>query len=91
MTNTHKFGIKLPKEVAKTHNLDNNNANTLWANEITKEMKNMKNAFDIMPDGERVPNGYNQIRCYMIFDVKMEDFRSKVRLVYDGYMDETTK
>ena len=51
----------------------------------------MKIAFYIMPDGERVLNGYKQIRCHMIFDVKMEDFRCKAILVADGHMTETPK
>ena len=42
-----------------------------------------------MPDGERVQNGHKQIRCHMIFDVKMEDFRRKAILVADGHMTKT--
>ena len=55
------------------------------------EMKNVEIDFDIMHDGERVQQGYNQIRCHMIFDVKMEDFRCKAILVADGHMTETPK
>ena len=55
------------------------------------EMKNVEIDFDIMHDGERVQQGYNQIRCHMIFDVKMEDFRLKTRLVANGLMTKTPK
>ena len=51
----------------------------------------MKIAFDIIPYGERVPNVYKQVHCHMIFDVKMEDFRRKARLVADGIMNKTLK
>ena len=83
MKKTHNFGIELPKTVAKANEPDKNNVNTFWADEISKDMKNVKIAFDIMPDVKNVPNGYKQIHCYMIFDVKMEDFRRKARLVAD--------
>ena len=56
------------------------NGNTLWANEISKEMKNVNIDFDIMPDGERVPNGYKNICCHTLFDMKMEDFRRKAMI-----------
>ena len=54
-------------------------------------MNNVNIAFDIIPDGERVPNGYQKIRCHVIFDVKIEDFRCKARLVSDGDMTGTPK
>ena len=88
---THKFGIELPNAVAEDHDLDKKNGNTLWDNAILKEMKNMNIAFDIMPDGECVPNDYKQICCPTIFDVKTEDFRRKERLVADGNMTKTPK
>ena len=54
-------------------------------------MKNVKISFDIIPGGECLPNGYKQIRCHMIFDVKIEDFRCKTILVAGGHMTETPK
>ena len=63
----------------------------MWDNEIAKEIKNVKISFDIMGDGERVPNGYKQFHCHMIFDVSMEYFRRKARLLDDGYMAKTPK
>ena len=58
---TQKFGIVLLKTVYDAHDLDNNNGNTLWYDEIAKEMKNVNIDFDIMPDGERLLNGYKHI------------------------------
>ena len=88
---THKFGIELPKTVEEALALDKKNNNNLWAEAIAKEMKNVKVAFDILPNGEQAPRNYTQIRCHMIFDVKMEDFRRKARLVAGGHMTETPK
>ena len=88
---THKFGIELPKTVSEAHELDQKNSNTLWADEISKEKNNLNIAFDIMPDGYRVPNGCKQIRCHMIFDIKMEEFRCKAGLVADVHMAKNPK
>ncbi len=71
---THKFGIEVPKTVKEALALDRKNGNTLWADAIVKEMKEVRIAFNILPDGQSAPIGYQQILCHMIFDVKMEDF-----------------
>ncbi len=71
---THKFGIKVPKTVKEALALDCKNGNTLWADAIAKEMKEVRIAFNILPDGRSAPIGYQKIPCHMIFDVKMEDF-----------------
>ena len=52
-------------------------------------MKNVRVAFQILDENEEVPIGYKFIRCHMIFDVKMEDFRRKARLVAGGHMADT--
>ncbi len=72
---THKFGIEVPKTVKVALDLDRKNGNTLWLDAITKEMKEVCIAFNILPDGHSVPIGYQKIPCHMIFDMKMEDFR----------------
>ena len=88
---TMKFGIEVPKDVTEAYKLDEKNGNTFWADAIAKEMKDVRVAFDILPDGEQVPKGYQHIRCHMIFDVKMEDFRRKARLVAGGHTTEVPK
>jgi hypothetical protein len=82
---THKFGIEVPKTVKEALALDRKNDNTLWADAIAKEMKEVCIAFNILPDGHSVPIGYQKIPCHMIFDVKLEDFRQKARLVAGGH------
>ncbi len=46
----------------------------MGANALAKEMKNFQVSFDPLDDGIQPPNGYQFIRCHMIFDVMMEDF-----------------
>ena len=83
---THKFGIELPKTVKEAYELDKKNGNTFWADAIAKEMRDVRVAFKILPDGQLAPIGYQRIPCHMIFDIKMEDFRRKARLVAGGHM-----
>ncbi len=87
---THKFGIEVPKTVKEALALDSKNGNTLWADAIAKEMKEVCIAFNILPDGHSAPIGYQKIHCHMIFDVKMEDFRQKARLVAGGHQTKAS-
>ena len=54
---SHKFGIELPKTVEEALTLDANDGNTLWADAISKEMENVRVAFEVLPDGKSVPIG----------------------------------
>ncbi len=82
----HKFGIESPKTVNEALELDKKNGNTFRADAIAKEMKDVCVAFKILLDGQSAPIGYQKIPCHMIFDIKMEDFRCKARLVAGGHM-----
>ncbi len=86
---THKFGVCVPKTVQQALDLNRQNGNTLWADAIAKEMKNIRVAFNILPDGTMAPGGYKKIPCHMIFDIKMVDFTRKARLVARGHLTDT--
>ena len=64
--------------------LDKANGNTLWSNAIMKEMTNVKVVFKILDNDESVLRNHQFFKCHMIFDVKMENFRQKARLVAVG-------
>ena len=83
-----KYGIRIPKNVDDARELDKKNGNTLWMDAIAKEMENVKVAFDIKDNPKDVPRGYQHVKCHMIFDVKMENFRRKARLVAGGHMTQ---
>ena len=51
-------------------------------------MKNVKVAFKTLEDGEKIPVGYQEIKCHLVFDVKMEDFCHKARFVAGGHMTD---
>jgi hypothetical protein len=88
---THKFGVKIPKNVDQAILFDKENGNTLWWDAICKEMKNVRPAFEVWEkDLSDLPVGYQEITCHMIFDVKMgENFRRKARFVADGHKTKT--
>ena len=88
---THKYGIRIPKSVQEAQKVDKENGNTLWMDAIEKELKSVKVAFKILDDNESIPPGYQEINCHFVFDVKMEDFRRKARLVAGGHMTEPPK
>jgi hypothetical protein len=86
---THKFGIEVPKSWDDCVRLDKENDSTLWQDAARKEMKNARIAFKIINGKESAPPTYQEIRCHMIFDVKMEDFRRKARFVAGGHTTDT--
>ena len=87
---THKFGIEIPKTVERALEIDAENNNTLWRDAIDKEMRSVKVAFRILDENQTAPPpGHQYMKCHMVFDVKMEDFRRKARLVAGGHMTES--
>ena len=83
-----KFGIKIPTTVKEALMFDKENGNSYWSDAIAKEYENVKVAFQLMEDGERVPPGYQEITCHLIFEVKF-DLRRKARYVAGGHLTKT--
>ena len=86
---THKFGIELPKTVERALEIDKENGNTLWRDAIAKEMKNVRVAFDILDGDKPIPVGYQFMKCHLVFDIKLDSLRRKVRAVAGGHMVDT--
>jgi hypothetical protein len=86
---THKFGVEVRKSWDDCVRLEKENDSTLWQDAVRKEMKNVHIAFQILNDADAIPPTYQDIRCHMIFDVKMEDFRRKARFFAGGHMTDT--
>ena len=49
-------------------------------------MSKVRVAFEVLEDGKDPPPTFQEMRCHLIFDVKMEDFQRKARLVAGGHM-----
>ena len=90
---THKFRIRVPKSVNEALEIDKENVNILWYTNIQKEMKNFHVAFENWEKGSLDDSshgqklvGYQEIRCHMIFDIKMDgQFTSKAHYVAGGH------
>ena len=81
---THKYAVKIPKDVEHAHEIDARNGNTLWRDALKKEMYNVGVAFEILDEGVHVPHGWKQVTRHLVWDVKM-DFTRKARWVLDGH------
>ena len=87
---THKFGIELPMKVADALDIDRRNGATFWRDAIAKEMKNNAVAFNVLENRSEVPVGFKEIKCHMVFDIKM-DLTRKARLVAGGHLTDVPK
>ena len=88
---TQKFGIEVPKTVARALEIDKENGNTFWQDAIKKEMGTVMKAFDILPDGAVAPPGFGKIKCHLVFDVKMGSLQRKARFVCDGSRSDVSE
>jgi hypothetical protein len=91
---THKYGIKLPHTVDEALKIDKETGTDHWARAIEKELSKVCVAWEVRDDLSldacrkgRELIGYTEIKCHMIFDVKM-DFARKARFVAGGHMTE---
>jgi hypothetical protein len=87
---THKFGIEVPSSVEAALALDQKTGTDMWRRAIEKEMRNVATAFDVREDG-KVPIGYKEISCHMIFDVKSDTLARKARFVAGGHRTDPPK
>ena len=56
------------------------------ADTIAKELQNFKVSFKILPNEKKALISHQFVLCHIIFDIKMENFRFKARLVAGGHM-----
>ena len=64
------------------------NGDKCWTDIIEIEINAVKASFRVLEDGEAVPNGYQFVRCCIMFDIKIEDFQRRAWLVAGGHMME---
>ena len=87
---THKYGIKIPKSVDEAFEIDRENKNNYWRDAIEQEMRNVRIAFEEYEGNPEELIGFQEIKCHMIFDVKLgENFRRKARYVAGGHATKT--
>ena len=83
---THKYGIRVPKNIKEALEIDKENGNTLWMDAVRLEMSNVRVAFEEFDGDPNALVGYTQITGHLVFDVKLgENFRRKARYCADGH------
>ena len=85
---THKFGFEILKTMRRAVEIDKECGNTLWQEAINKEMANVKVAFKVLPDGAKEPVRHQYMECHLIYEIKLDGFCRKARLVAGGHMTE---
>ena len=70
---THKYGVRVPRNVKEALEIDAENGNTLWADAIGLEMKNIRVAFEEYDGKIEDIVAYEQISGHLIFDVKLSE------------------
>ena len=87
---THKYGVRVPRNVKLALEIDAENGNTLWDDAIGLEMKNSRVAFEEYDSMIEDLVAYEQISGHLIFDVKLsENFQRKPIFMADGHLVET--
>jgi Reverse transcriptase (RNA-dependent DNA polymerase) len=92
---THKYGVKMPKTVSDALRIDKETGTTYWRDAIDKEMKNVVPAFEVwdgmveMARSKQHLVGYQEIRCHMVFDLKLDNLVRNARFVAGGHTTET--
>ena len=92
---SHKFGVELPHSVEEAYKLDEKNGNDYWRKAMKKEMSCIHVAFEKWVDGTTQEEAkqklirYQEVRCHMIFDIKMSGLVQKAQLVTGGHMMDT--
>ncbi|KAI2513325.1 Reverse transcriptase (RNA-dependent DNA polymerase) [Fragilaria crotonensis] len=83
---THKYGVRVPKNIKEAIEINKENGNTLWMDAVKLEMSNVRVAFEEFDGDPSTLIGYTQITGHLVFDVKLgENFRRKARYCADGH------
>ena len=81
---THKYGIRIPKNVQEVQDIDTVNGNTLCMDSVRKEMKNNRVSLELYKGKLENLIGYQEISGHLIYDVKLaENFRLNTRFLAD--------
>ena len=85
-----KYGFEVSETVARVIELDEINDNTLCQYGIEKEITAVRVAFKTLNGGDQLPPGYQYMQCHMIFEINLDGFRIKGRLMVAGCMVKDT-
>ena len=83
----YQFGVQVPRSVQEAYKLDQENGNELWRQAMDAEINQLLDYETFVDKGmiQSAPEGYQLIKCRMIFAVK-QDGRRMGCLVAGGHM-----
>ena len=85
---SHKFGARFSHSVDEAIKLDKENKNKMWQDAIAMEIVHVRPAFKpffgSVQEAKSKLVGYQQRRCYVIFDIK-SDFTRKTHHAAGGH------
>ena len=64
------------------------NNNTFWSDNTSNEVENVMVALKFLPEEVKASLGHQFLKFHNVFDISMEDFRSKVWLVAGVHITE---
>ena len=67
-----KFGVEIPVTVEDSISLYEKNGNSLWKDYTEKEMINLRIFFKLLERRGKLPVGYTEIICHLVFDLKLD-------------------
>jgi hypothetical protein len=68
--------------------VDHRTGTTYWRDALKLEMDNVRVAFNILGDKDKIAPGFQKINCHMVFDVKMGSLHRKCRFVAGGHVTD---
>ena len=87
---THKYGIKIPRNIKEAKVIYIENGNKLWEESWVMEMTNNMCALEHYEGNTSELVAYEEITGHLIFYVKLSDnFKRKTRFIDDGHIVET--
>jgi hypothetical protein len=76
------------KIAREAYAIDKKDGDTLWADAIAKEMKNVRVAFNILEGNQVMLVGHQEVKCHGILDIEKDGFARKFQMVEGGHMIE---
>ena len=68
---THKYGIRIPKNIKEAKEIDLENGDSLWMEAVQSEMKSILSALKLYEGDTTKLIGYQQITGHLVFDIKL--------------------
>jgi hypothetical protein len=63
---THKYGMRIPKNIKEAMDIDRENGNTMWMDAMKLEMRNVRIAFEAFDGDPNTLIGYTQITGHLV-------------------------